>query len=374
MAVETQAALAPEPIPQGRGRVIPDPFIHIGPDRVYNPLTDRLLEEGEPGYAALRGLLAGAFPVSQLDEPTRRSLSEGGWLVEDGDDLAKRFLLKYVSLEANTHCNQSCYFCPVSVAPRETYMMPTELYESILSQLSAYRSTMEAVFMISYNEPTADPRFVEQVAAIRAAGLKPATLTNGTGLSPERIDRVVELGGLRFLSINLSTLDAEKYARDRGGSHLELVLRNVDYAAHREVAEQMDIVVLGTGDEQHRADFEAIRQRYSGSRFTVKYFEVNDRAGYLQIGLRAPKDRRQLCGCEYVGSRPLQHLHITPRGQCVLCCQDYNEAWVVGDLNESTVEEVLTGPAMVQARRWTYGLDEAPDNFLCRSCRYALVR
>lgn len=357
-----------------RGPMAASPYIHIGPDRVYNPLTDRTLLEGEPAYTELRQILAGSRTCSQTSPDALDRLVADRWVVSTAEDLSRTFFLKYVALEANTHCNQSCYFCPVSIAPREKHMMPTELYERILSELVPYRSTIEAVFMINYNEPTADPRFVEQVRAIRRAGLPPATLTNGTGLTPQRVDQLIDLGGLRFLSINLSTLDEERYRQDRGQGHLPLVLRNVDYASTRTVAEQMDIVVLGTGSENHRADFAAIRDRYAGSRFNVKYFEVNDRAGYLNIGLRAVGDRKKLGGCEYVGSRPLQHLHITPHAKAVLCCQDYNETVVVGDLATQSVAEVLAGPALAQSRRWAYGVEEAPENFICRNCRYALLR
>jgi hypothetical protein len=349
-------------------------YIHIGPDRVYNPLTDRLLEEGEPGYGELRELLAGAVAIADLPADTVEDLRRDGWLVSAQEDQSKRFYLKYVSLEAHTVCNQSCYFCPVSVEPREDYFMPTDLYERIVGELAAYRETIEGVFMINYNEPTVDPRFVEQVRTLKEAGLPPAALTNGSGLTPERVDALVAMGGLRFLSINLSTLDRDRYQRDRGKDQLELVLRHVDYAAQRQVAQEMDMVVLGTGNDAHRADYEAIRKRYEGSHFNVKFFMVNDRAGYMYVGLRAPGGRRKLCGCEYVGSRPLQHLHITPRGKCVLCCQDYSETWEVGDLTQSSVDEVLTGPAMARARRWAYGLEEAPPDFICYNCRYALTQ
>jgi pyruvate-formate lyase-activating enzyme len=351
-----------------------NPYLHIGADRVYNPLTDQLMVEGEPGYSELRALLAGWLPAHQVPATVRAALLAAGWLAPAERDLSTEYRLKYVSIESSTHCNQSCYFCPVSIAPRATHKMPTELYARIMRELSVHRSTIEGVFMINYNEPTADPRFVDLVGLIKENGLPPAVLTNGTGLTPQRVDRLVEMGGLRFLSINLSTLDAEKYHQDRGHDHLPLVLRHVDYAAEREVAPQMDIVVLGPGDESHQADFERIRERYQGSRFNVKHFVVNDRAGYLTIGLKASQDQKQLCGCDYVGSRPLQHLHVTPQGRCILCCQDYNETTVVGDLNTMSVEEVLRGPALAQARRWTYGLEEAPANFLCRNCRYALVR
>ena len=191
-----------------------------------------------------------------------------------------------MSLEAHTVCNQSCYFCPVSIAPRETYFMPTELYERIVGELAAYRDTIEAVFMINYNEPTADRRFVDQVRTIRAAGLPPAVLTNGTGLTPDRIDALVEMGGLRFLSINLSTLDRERYTSDRGGDHLELVLRNLDHAKDKPLAERDGHRGARHRRRTHRRDFEAIGERFAGSRFDVKYFEVMDRAGYLEIGLK----------------------------------------------------------------------------------------
>jgi hypothetical protein len=228
--------------------------------------------------------------------------------------------------------------------------------------------------MISYNEPTLDRRFVDQVRTIKAAGLPPAVLTNGSGLTPDRIDAIVEAGGLRFLSINLSTVDRQRYKETRGGDHLKVVLRNLEHARDLPVAEKMDVVVLGTGDEAHQRDFEELTDRFAGSRFEVKYFEVMDRAGYLQIGLKVAEDGKSLCGCDNFGSRPLQHLHITPQGKCVLCCEDYDENYVVGDLTRESVHDVLTGPALARMRRWTYGLEQAPDDFICKRCIFALKR
>lgn len=352
----------------------PNPFLRIGPGRIYDPLTDRTLLEEDPAYPGLLAVVAWGAGVETIPEGDRRRLAAEGWLLPVEDDPSHRFLLKYVSLEAHTVCNQACYFCPVSIAPREDYFMPTELYERIVGELAAWRDTIEAVFMINYNEPTADKRFVEQVRTIRAAGLPPAVLTNGTGLTPERVDALVEMGGLRFLSINLSTLDRERYRKDRGGDHLEMVLRYMDYARDKPVAEEMDMIVLGTGDENHRRDFQEISARFAGSRFTVKYYEVMDRAGYLQIGLKPSLPNQRLCGCDNIGSRPLQHLHITPRGQCVLCCEDYDAKYVVGDLTRESVLDVLTGPTLARMRRWVYGLEEAPRDFICRGCAFALTR
>ncbi|HVS02757.1 MAG TPA: radical SAM protein, partial [Thermoanaerobaculia bacterium] len=354
--------------------LVPSVFLHLGRDRVYNPLTDRLLREGDAGYGELRQVLAGELGPETLPAGSAAELERGGWLVPSGLDEARRFLLKYVSLELHTVCNQSCYFCPVSVAPREPHFMPTEQFESIVGQLAAFAATIEGVALINYNEPTLDKRFLEQVRTIRQAGLPPAVLTNGSGLTPQRVDALLEMGGLSFLSINLSTLDRQRYSGERGGDHLEVVLRHLDYARDLPLAPQMEIVVLGTGDTTHRGDYEAIRERFAGSRFAVKRHGVMDRAGLLQIGARPPSPHKKLRGCENVGSRPLQHLHITPYAKCVLCCEDYYEKYVVGDLAVSTVAEVLAGDELARLRRWVYGVEEAPADFMCRKCIYARTR
>ena len=351
----------------------PSPYIHVGPERVYNPHTDGYLAEGEPGYELLRQLLeSGARNLPMA--PELKHLIEGGWLIGMQTDLSRRYHLKFVSLEAHTVCNQACYFCPVSVDPREAHFMPTETYRRIVRQLGELGEPIEAVFMISYNEPTVDKRFIDQVRMIREAGLPPATLTNGTGLTPERTDALVEMGGLRYLSINISTLDRERYKKDRGNDHLEKVLKHLDYAKDKPVGEDMHIVVLGLGDDTHQRDYEELQERFAGSRFEVRHFVANDRAGYLQVGLKAAKQKQTLCGCDHWGSRPIHHLHITPHAKCILCCQDYNESNEVGDLNVSSVREALEGDAFARARRMVYGLEEAPADFICHDCKFALKR
>ncbi|MEM1203545.1 MAG: radical SAM/SPASM domain-containing protein [Acidobacteriota bacterium] len=366
--LETLTCAAPKAV----GALTPDPFLHFGDDRVYNPLTDRTLLDGEPGCAELRALKSGQARPATLDPAVLRSLTEQGWLVERSDDLDQRFLLKYVSLEAHTICNQACYFCPVSINPRKSYFMPTEKYEDILRQLAAYRDTIEGIFMINYNEPTVDKRFLDQVRSIKDAGLPPAVLTNGSGLTRKRLDAMVEMGGVRYLSINLSTLDQDTYKKDRGSGNVEQILRNLDHAKDLPVAPDMEIVVLGTGNDQHRKDHEEIQRRFAGSRFVIKSYEVMDRAGYLELGLKPSAPHPQLCGCENVGSRPLQHLHITPHAKVVLCCEDYDEHHIVGDLNRQTVDEVLRGPGLALMRRYIYGLEAAPEDFICRNCVFAL--
>jgi hypothetical protein len=213
-----------------------NPFLHIDADRIYNPLTDLALLAGDPEFAVLRRAIDGGGIDDQLEK--------NGWLVRG--DVSRSHRLKIVSLETMTACNQRCYFCPVSIAPREDYDMPVELFERIVGELLPYRDTLESVFLQSYNEPTLDRRFVEFCRTLFAANLPVAVLSNGSGLTPAKVDALIESGPLRYICINLSTLDRERYARDRGEDHLGIVLRNLDYLKSRPLAEVMKMVVLCT--------------------------------------------------------------------------------------------------------------------------------
>lgn len=349
------------------------PFIEWDDFRIHNPHTNMSVTRESPEWPLLTALRNGqASPPLTTDDLAL--LAKQGWLVKRDADLSSAYLLRIVSLEVATLCNQKCYFCPVSVDPREDEEMPDSLFASIVEQLTAYRSTLEGVFLQSYNEPTVHRRFVRHCHELMAAKLPVAVLTNGSGLSPKRVDEILESGRLRYLGVNLSTLDRERYKAERGADHLPVVLKNLDYIATTPVSDEMRILVLGKDDSTHADDLAAIKERFRNTPFKVEGFSIMDRAGYLGFGLSTGPDHRTLAGCDNIGSRPIQHLHITPSGNCILCCQDYDEDYVVGNLKSQSVHEVMSGPQLSKMRRWAYGIDEAPDDFICRKCIYAKTR
>lgn len=351
-----------------------EPYLNISAERIYNPLTHRTIFKNDLGYMELRSSLLNKTPVKSLPENIVKILRDENWIInDDNTDLSKRFSLKIVSLEAHTVCNQACYFCPVSVDPREDFFMSLDFYKDIVSQIAEFKDSIETVFMINYNEPTLDTNFIEQVQALKDNGLQPSVNTNATGLTPQRVDAIMEMGGLGVLSVNLSTMDNERYKVDREKDHLTVVMKNLDYLMKFKIAEIMDLIVLGRGDENHKRDFREISKYFVGTYFNVKYVVVRDRAGYLSVGLKTDNPHKKLRGCEMVGSRPLQHLHINPKGQCFLCCEDYNNQYIVGDLTKQSVKDVLTGPELSKMRRWTYGIEEAPDDYICRGCINAIT-
>ena len=348
------------------GTLTVSPYLHREGNSVYNPVTGARLQGLSDGD--LRALAEGHAEAVAAE--MRARLEEERFLIEDAFAESRRFSLFCVSLETSTVCNHRCDFCPVSVDPREAEVMSPELFERIVGEIAALSTPRTVVFLNNYNEPTVDPYFEDRCRALFARGLPVSLLTNASNLRPEVSRAIAAAGRFRYLGVNLPTLDPERYRALHGTRDLARVVANVEALEEIDLAEEKAIVALGREDAAHRADVEALRARFPG--WDVRPFLIKSRAG--QIGDILPPPKKALRGCELMGSRPFEHLHVNATGTAVLCCQDYYEKWTVGDLTRQSVAAVLGGDRIAQMRRWAYGVEEAPDDFLCRRCEFALGR
>jgi hypothetical protein len=249
--------------------------------------------------------------------------------------------------------------------------MSQELFESILDQVVEVGGKKTVVFLSNYNEPTIDPLFEERVHALFARGLPVSLLTNASNLGRDRAARLSARGRFRYVGINLPTLDPERYERLHGTRDLARVLANIDALPASDLSAESAIVVLGDEDEAHRRDVEEIRARFEPRGWKVRPFKIRSRPASGTF-VPEPPAKKKLRGCEQMGSRPFEHLHVTATAKAVLCCQDYYEKLTIGDLKTQTVAQILGGETMARLRRWTYGVEEAPEDFLCRRCEFAL--
>jgi pyruvate-formate lyase-activating enzyme len=347
------------------------PYLHDRGSVLYNPVTGESLPKDGPGYQALSRIRQGL--PAEVEGGVLEHLRVARFLIDDLETETRRSHLLYVSLETCTSCNHRCPFCPVSVDPREREVMSQELFESIADQVVAIGGRSVVVFLSNYNEPTIDPLFEERCLALFARGLPVSLLTNASHLDPDRAARIARSGRFRYIGINLPTLDPERYQRMHGTRDLARVLANIDALRAREIGEETAIVVLGDNDAAHRKDVREIRKRFEPLGWVVKQFRIRSRPASGTF-IPEPPPVKELRGCELMGSRPFEHLHITATGKAVLCCQDYYEKLTVGDLKTDTVAGILGGDVMARLRRWTYGVEPAPDDFLCRRCEFALGR
>lgn len=303
--------------------------------------------------------IAARFGPERVAAAVRR-----GWL-QRPEELCREYWLVSGEIEVTAHCNWGCRFCPVATDPKPRETMPLGLFTETIAKLAEV-GTLDYVTFQFFNEPTLDKHFIERVAVLARYGLELALYTNASALTDDKIDALSRHGVLRHLIVNMPSADPDEFAELTGSqSHLQTV-RNVMQAIR--AGFRVQIVVNGVGERLAR-NLDQLARRYEPLGVEVHPSLTCDRAG--DVGSEYFQDvhlEGRLNGCGW----PVHHANISVRGDLFLCCNDYYQREVFGNIRDGSIDDLMTSDAAVSMRRRVFGVSEAPEDFLCRRCHNQL--
>lgn len=317
------------------------------------------------GLAALNKAARDPLPTTQLAAEFSQDLIEHlaakGWL-QPPDEICAEYRLLTAQIEITAHCNWRCRYCPVSTDPKPHATMPMDLYAEILDKLQPHAATIKFVTFHFFNEPTLDRFFDQRVRLLAEHGLKLSLSTNASALTPAKTDLLAQSGVLHHLVVNLPSLDREEFQRLSGATTYRASLLGLNAAI--EAGFPTTIAVNGTGEDLDR-NLDALREHYKPRGVTVHPTQTCDRAGALTNEYRQDVHvTGRLGGCSW----PLNHAYFSVTGDLFACCNDFHQREVFGHIRDGSLHEIMTSPAAIRLRRRVFGAEDAPDDFLCRTC------
>lgn len=273
--------------------------------------------------------------------------------------------VQFIQIETTTVCNQRCNFCPVSDHGRPKQIMSMAILDKILHEISIF--PVECVYLNGFNEPTYDKGLIDKVNRIQAAGYEIHLNSNGAGLKPTLTDALIEAGVTAFC-INLSTVDEARYRQTRGTHDLQRVSLNLPHLLHRgrEKAVEVRLMVLGFLDNSHLTEIQDIGECFQLLPQELLICPIVSYACDHRPTIAPNGYRQSLRGC--AEGRHQRWLHFNADGRVIFCCQDYDGAYPIGDVTTQSISEIFYGETMQKFRRWLEGEEEAPEDFLCRTC------
>jgi radical SAM protein with 4Fe4S-binding SPASM domain len=140
-------------------------------------------------------------------------------------DLTRPPLPRELQVEVTGACNLRCRMCLVSYRPalgRTSGAMDLATFTRLIDELPSLRR----VTMQGLGEPLLAPDFFPMLELLAERGIEMGFNTNGTLLTRERAERLVELG-VSWLHVSLDGATAPTYEDIRGRSSFELVRRNI---------------------------------------------------------------------------------------------------------------------------------------------------
>ncbi|MBT8447759.1 MAG: radical SAM protein, partial [Gammaproteobacteria bacterium] len=241
--------------------------------------------------------------------------------------------------------------------------MPLSLLEDILAATQRYRLNFVALNI--YSEPLLHPEFLEQVALVKRYGQQLALFTTGALLTPEISKQLADLDATDRVVINLPSIDPEEYRRYMGVKFPNHLVANVRAAAAAGLP--VSVAINGISDCNRR--YQAIVAALEGSNVDVFVNLTHDRAGASTSSEAASggDHHGKLRGCR----RSMEDITVGVDGKVILCCQDYHQRHVLGDLATTALEDILDGAAALDLRQQIFGERDADADLICHGCAEA---
>lgn len=261
-----------------------------------------------------------------------------------------------IALETLALCNAACSFCPYPVVERKGVKMPDEMIDRLVKEMA----TFEKPFLFSpfkLNEPLLDKRLIPLCERMNRdvplARLR--IFTNGSALTPDKIEGVAGLKNVVHLWISLNSIDPVKYEELMQLKFAQTTKR-LDYLHSIEFPHPVMLSTVGYPDETFR--------RYCFERWPKFESFAIMRTSWLGF------TDGQITKIPDTPCARWWELSITSQGIVSLCCQDSEGQFPIGDLNKQTLLEVYNSPAWRERRE---KLLSRRGIEICQTCTYAML-
>lgn len=236
------------------------------------------------------------------------------------------FMFKAVELEINSMCNRACTYCPNSFAKRPKGYMDEALFRKIIDELAEIDFDGRISYHF-YGEPMLDERLPEFIEYTRKCVPRSYTeiYSNGDYLNVENFRFYVERGLDKFL------------------------ITQHDNEMTPALQEIMDTI---TEEEKKHITIRFAKDRY-----------LINRSGLITSLQVVNEPLKEVCDW------PLNIMVITMAGNVVLCCNDYFETEVIGNVQSRSLRDVWVDPQYVAFRAALSRGDRAVSK-LCKDCDY----
>lgn len=282
-----------------------------------------------------------------------------------------------VRIEPASACNLKCVHCPTGVFDMERRVMPMDLFERVLSEVARHVPPIRVAVLYHGGEPFLNKNFLKMVAAVKGLGIPLVkTVSNGMLIKPEMAEAIVT-SGLDAIEISMDGTSPEENDAIRRRSSFATI-REVVRAlvnANRKHGKPLTVSISTTQFwkvADYQAGVEAVAPAYVKEALADVFEDLNIKttwamlwpSGEPQEGfdiLWDDRNQNEATGCDLLEDT----ISIRADGKVVPCCYDLTSHTVVGNIRDTSLEDIWNGEAFRRFRR-----DFAAKNYppLCQEC------
>ena len=270
--------------------------------------------------------------------------------------------VRTIEIEVHSYCNRVCWFCPNAYIDRRstTNYMDPQTYSAVLAGLASIN--FDGMISYSrYNEPFADPVFLERVAEARHAlpHAKLHTNTNGDYMNPDILDAAVEAG--------LSSINMQIYLpRDRETDPEQVELYK------NKLLKRLPALEFAT--KADRPDLIDLVSTYRGVDLNIRWRNFSQN-GTNRGDIDVSGEYKRISPCMV----PMSNVYVDYNGTVMVCCNlrsdhEGHENAILGHLtnNPDDIFSIFGSEKAVAWRNSLFSFEAKTD--LCADCSYFAMK
>ncbi len=272
-----------------------------------------------------------------------------------------RLLPTQLALETVNVCNAECVMCPYPVMTRAKGLMTMDVFRVVVDKVAGSGAPINLITHAGLGEPLIDKHLGERLRYERDVLPKAMRVvyTNAALLTERKLESLLD-AGLDRMSISFNGMRKDTYERVMKLDY-DATLANVHAALEyrARTGARFSVVISCVPTEHHTEEEIREFQEYWRDKADIVVVPPWITWGGAFDG---DKPARQL-PCRYLWSILL----VNYDGTVIMCCEDYEQKYPLGDLKTQSVLEVFNGDIAVRQRR-----NQLAGNFdepeVCRGC------
>ena len=234
---------------------------------------------------------------------------------------------RYVDVELTNKCNLHCRMCPTgcNVSMRPTGFMSHGTFTKILMACAAHNCHIR---FVRWGEPLLHPELTRFIGIVKSSGLLCHINTNGMYIDSEFCTKVKNFG-LDIIKFSFQGTDKYGYEKMRAGASWEKLILNIKMMHDYRYKGKKPFISVGTSITNETPD--------EVDHFKSKMLEIADE---VTVGKTYNIINPQPNGLTPTCPEMFDKLSINWDGTVTMCCADWNNTLIVGNLENSTLGDI----------------------------------
>jgi radical SAM protein with 4Fe4S-binding SPASM domain len=274
--------------------------------------------------------------------------------------------------------------CPISQNNKnKAEVISDELFEKIIKEISQNQLRFTFVYLFLQNEPILDKDIFKKLKLVKKLSngkLKTGIVTNGTLLKEEKIQELLD-SKVDELIFSLDALTEETYNKIRQGLNFKNAMKNIENVIDSDFDKYLAVKFVL--QKYNVAELKEFKEYWTKKGIPIQISPLNNRSGDLGSYNELFLKRRESSflvklklnilnlvtgriiskGC----STPITTFNILYTGDVILCCDDFSNKMILGNVNESTIKEIWNSKKYKEIRKMLYN-GEREKISVCRTC------